>query len=227
MNWLEFYKERYYKEVERKNVLNDKFNVFLTIITISGGGYLFVLDRLFRLLEQDNYKISIATFLIIIMSIIIAILYTKIFKYMYSIYYENEYEYLNTSKVIEEKRGEIKKYYDKHYDKYFKIIGGKEKEELIEEDMEQDLKEKFISAYDHNRERNDSRIKENVRLNKIILLTALLIILTYIIILIIPDNESLNIKNKTQIQEETDMNDKIIPKERRETNDRNIRKRTR
>lgn len=179
-------------------MLNDKFNIFLTMITISGGGYLLILDKLFKLLRKDNYIIKFPTLVILLMSIIISILYIKIFIDMYNVYYGNKYEYLGTSKDIEEKRKEIKKYYDKYYKKYYKITG-KSKKRLIDEDIQEDLKEKFINAYDYNFEKNNNRMNDNIRLNRTILITATFIIVTYIIMLAIPYTETTNITNQEPI----------------------------
>lgn len=203
MNWLEFYKERYYKEIERKEILNNKFNIFITIITISGGGYLLILEKLFKLLKNNNYQINMITFIIMVMIIIIFIMYIKIFHYMYDIYYENQYEYLTKSKEIEEKRKEVKAYYDEYYKEFYKQKG-KKKEELIEEDMEEDLKEKFISAADYNSNRNEERTDNNLKLNRILLLVAAFITLTYILIISIPTSYdySINIINDNNIRKE-------------------------
>lgn len=200
MDWLGFYKERYYKEIERRNQFNDRFNILLTIITISGGGYLLIIDKLFKVLESNNYRINIISFIIITMSIIIFILYIVIFYYMYNVYYENQYEQLRNSRDIEEKRNEIQKYYDENYNEYYKE-SGKTKEELIDEDMEEDLKEKYIKAFDYNSNKNNIRMKNNVRLNRFILVTAGLIIITYILALSMPYNETINVKDEKNVME--------------------------
>lgn len=198
MDWLEFYKERYYKEIERRGQFNDRFSILLTIVTVSGGGYLLIIDKLFKILESNNFKMDISTFIIMAMSIFIFVLYVIIFYNMYNVYYENQYEQLRSSKEIEEKRKEIKNYYEKYFDEYYTELG-KTKEQLIEEDMKEDLKEKYISAYDYNNYRNNIRMKNNVRLNRYILVTAALIIITYIFALSIPYNETINVKCKDSI----------------------------
>ena len=107
MDWLEFYKERYYKEIERRGQFNDRFSILLTIVTVSGGGYLLIIDKLFKVLESNNYEINIITYVIMAMSIVIFILYAIIFYNMYYVYYENKYEQLRSSRDIEEKRKTI------------------------------------------------------------------------------------------------------------------------
>lgn len=197
MDWLEFYKERYYKEIERRRQFHDKFSILLTIITVSGGGYLLIIDKLFKVLESNNYKINIITFIIIQMSILIFALYIIIFYHMYNVYYESKYEQLPDSKDIEGKINEIKKYYDEYYDEYYSNLG-KTKEALIKEDIEEDLKEKYINAFDYNNNRDNIRMKDNVRLNRFILVTSALIIITYILALSIPYNETINVKSEKQ-----------------------------
>ena len=206
MDWLEFYKERYYKEIERRGQFNDRFSILLTSVTVSGGGYLLIIDKLFKVLESNNYEINIITYVIMAMSIVIFILYAIIFYNMYNVYYENQYEQLRSSRDIEEKRNEIEKYYDAYYNEYYKKLG-KTKEELIEEDMKEDLKEKYISAFDYNNYRNNIRMKNNVRLNRFILVTAALIIITYILVLSVPYNETINVKYEKSILMERRYND--------------------
>lgn len=198
MDWLEFYKERYYKEIERRSQFNDRFSILLTIVTVSGGGYLLIIDKLYKVFESNNYKINIITFVIMVMSIVIFILYVIIFYNMYNVYYENQYEQLRNSRDIEEKRKEIEKYYDEYYNEYYKELG-KTKKELIEEDMKEDLKEKYISAFDYNNHRNNIRMKNNVRLNRYILVTSALIIITYIFTLSVPYTETINVKYENSI----------------------------
>lgn len=101
---------------------------------------------------------------------------------------------------------EIEKYYDAYYNEYYKKLG-KTKEELIEEDMKEDLKEKYISAFDYNNYRNNIRMKNNVRLNRFILVTAALIIITYILVLSVPYNETINVKYEKSILMERRYND--------------------
>ena len=198
IDWLEFYKERYYKELERRAQFSDKFNILLTIITISGGGYLLILDKLFKVLEMNNYQINGWTGVLIFMSTIIFILYDIIFYNMFNIYFENEYQQLSASGDIEKKRKELIEYYDKYYDEYYKSTG-KSKEILVDQDMQEDLKEKYIEAFDFNNRQNNTRMKNNVRLNKYIAVITSLIILTYIIALAIPYDETIIIRNEEPI----------------------------
>lgn len=105
MNWLEFYKEQYYKEIERKDKLNEKFNSLLTIITIIGGGLFIILDKVSSIINsKEYYAISI----IIPILFIIGTLLVLIFKYMYNVYYEKKYTYLNSLAKIEEKEKNMK-----------------------------------------------------------------------------------------------------------------------
>lgn len=192
MDWLEYYKEQYYREIERKNGLNDKFNSFLTIITILGGGFFIILSKLIQLnrQESDNFILAMS---IIIVSIII-LLFIWIFKYMYEVHYENEYTYLRTSGEIEAKRKEYQDYYSEYYEEYFKNTN-KTVKELVEERIEEDIKLNLIEATDKNAKTNTMRIKNNAKLNKLILTISVILAITYIITLFIPNDETtVNVK---------------------------------
>ncbi len=186
MNWLEFYKEQYYKEIERKDKLNEKFNSLLTIITIIGGGLFIILDKVSSIINsKEYYAISI----IIPILFIIGTLLVLIFKYMYNVYYEKKYTYLNSLAKIEEKRKEYEEYYSTYYEEHFKSTE-KTVEQLVEEKMTENIKENLIEATDKNSKTNNERIYNNVILNRLILTLGLIMSLLYIYIIFISNEET-------------------------------------
>ena len=186
MNWLEFYKEQYYKEIERKDKLNEKFNSLLTIITIIGGGLFIILDKVSSIINsKEYYAISI----IIPILFIIGTLLVLIFKYMYNVYYEKKYTYLNSLAKIEEKRKEYEEYYSTYYEEHFKSTE-KTVEQLVEEKMTENIKENLIEATDKNSKTNNERIYNNVILNRLILTLGLILSLLYIYIIFISNEET-------------------------------------
>ncbi len=182
MNWLEFYKEQYYRELERKDRLNEKFNSFLTIVTIIGGGLFVILNKLVDVINDKQYNSLV---IIVPTLIIICILFVLIFKYMYNVYYEKEYTYLNSIEKIEQKRKEYEDFYTTSYEEYYKS-SNKTIEQLVEEKMIQNIKENLIEATDKNLKTNNERIYNNVILNRLILSLSIIMFLLYIYMIFIP-----------------------------------------
>ena len=190
--WLiKFCRSKIYKEIERKNGLNDKFNSFLTIITILGGGFFIIISKLIELNREESNNFILVISIIIVS--ILTILFIWIFKYMNEVHYENQYTYLRTSGEIEAKIRVYQNYYSEYYEEYFKNTN-KTVDELVEERIEEDIKLNLIEATDKNVQTNTMRIKKNSILNKLILTISVILAITYIITLFIPNDDIIKVK---------------------------------
>lgn len=208
MDWDEYYKECYYKEIERKNTLNDTFNAFLTIITILGGGFFVILGKLINLNYQlDNSYLLVISIIIVLL---IIIFFIKLFIYMYKVHYDNKYEYVRNPEEIETKKKEYYDYYMEYYKEYFKDTG-KSVDDLVEERIKEDIKLNYIEATTKNNETNIIRINNNQKLNKLILTTSIILAIVYIGTLFIDDNNSDVKEVRIEVSEDTNNGNRPLP----------------
>ncbi len=112
---------------------------------------------------------------------------------MNEVHYENQYTYLRTSGEIEAKIRVYQNYYSEYYEEYFKNTN-KTVDELVEERIEEDIKLNLIEATDKNVQTNTMRIKKNSILNKLILTISVILAITYIITLFIPNDDIIKVK---------------------------------
>lgn len=166
MNKLEFYRNLYLYEINRKENIGSKVSIYITLLTVLGGIVVFEIQNLY-----NNIKVNPIIQLELIF-LIIVILGINIY-FLYKANYEKTYNYLDNPKELKKSFDDLEKYYQKYYKNY------KNKKETVEELVMRKTEEKLIESYiecsEHNARVNDARNEENLKFIHVFVISLVVI----------------------------------------------------
>lgn len=161
-NYLEFLKERYYFEHDRKEKLNSKVNNPMTIIILVLG----VVSYYIQNLSYTSIQIVDILFFVFMGITMVGVISTGV--YLKKSFYGYDYSYMPKAYEMENYISVINKYYK---EPYFFDFKKEEIKRLLDQDMYELYKKKYSECVDQN-------IKSNTKKNDYLLKTSSLLTAT-------------------------------------------------
>lgn len=160
---LEFFKELYYKELESKELLANRFTTNLTIVTFLIGGLLFCIKNVNDLESSKIY------FIFLIFALLSSLIDVAIIVLLLNHIRGKEYAFLPSPQKLQERYKEL----ELHYQSYPSVT-----QDDIENAFKKDLYEYYVEIGNHNFIVNDTRIKLLNTVNPLIIVSVITTALT-------------------------------------------------
>ena len=164
MNLLEEYKELYYKELEHSDRLNSKISVSLTLLTIIGGGIIFLFQEC-----VTHFSTSWHSIILSVLSLI------SIFKFIQCIYrfFKAYSGYIYSYFPVKGAKNNI----DILLERTAEIENG---DKIADHHIEAMMKRRFIEGALHNNGMNALKHKRHRELGDCIIFTFIIVVVTYL-----------------------------------------------
>ncbi len=178
MDEVELYKEMYYHELDVKEKINSRFvNPFSVYVVLIGGmGYL--------VSKIEEFPDKTRTGVLIMLLIIYGLSLGATGFFLYKAYYNHTYEYIENGVLLRKYKVELEKYYSDNYEKYFQIYD-KSEQELVLNDFNDNLINKFIKTATHNRSINHYKYKMFLRAGQSLVVNSIIWLVIFIITMIL------------------------------------------
>ena len=170
-NYIKFLKEIYYFELDRKDKLNSKLTIPISISIVLFGVLSYFLKNIPPVFNDPIWSIFLIFFFF---SAVFAI---RSVYFIVRSFLRFTYKYLPSAGVLNSDYQDI---YDYYHGEYFDSIETKEKLELIENHIDEIMRENFIECIDQNIQSNDLKNKYISKSINSIIITMILILVTSI-----------------------------------------------
>lgn len=163
---VEFYKELYMYEINRKENLNSKLSIQIGLVTVLGGIAAFEIENLYQ-----NTKVNpvLQIEFILLTIIILAINIINLYKANHN----KKYRYLDNPKNVKKAFEDIERYYTNYYEYYRN--GNETLESLLKRKKEEKLIEMYNECAEENSKVNDIRYEENMKFIRIFIISLVII----------------------------------------------------
>ncbi len=170
----EIQKEMYEYEINRKDVLNNKVSLYITLLTGFSGIAIYIIKNLI-----GNVNINLILQLEGL-SIIIVLIVAN----FYSLFNANNmlgYWYIPNSKIMQKKFSEVEDFYSQYFEDFRNK--SETKEELISKMKIKYFEEVLIESATLNKEVNDIRTEKNLEFTKLLFFSLIIIGIIGVIII--------------------------------------------